>query len=120
MTVEPKHTARHRRAEATRCSGMCTGARFPVAMPADPSISDLRRRVGLFVLVLLTITVGGTFGYVRIEDWTAMEALYMTVITLSTVGFKEVQPLSTGGQLWTMGLIVAGVGAVGYLFKSVG
>jgi len=89
-------------------------------MPADPTVSDLRRRVGLFVLVLLTITLGGTFGYVGIEGWTAMEALYMTVITLSTVGFKEVRPLSPGGQLWTMGLIVAGVGAVGYLFKSVG
>lgn len=89
-------------------------------MPTEPPTSDLRHRMSLFVLVLLTITVGGTYGYVRIEGWTVMESLYMTVITLSTVGFKEVRPLTPGGQLWTMGLIVAGVGALGYLFKSVG
>lgn len=90
-------------------------------MPDHPtSIGDLRRRVALFVLVLLLITSGGTIGYVALEGWTAMEGLYMTVITLSTVGFKEVRPLSPGGQAWTMTLIVAGVGAVGYLFKSVG
>jgi voltage-gated potassium channel len=88
-------------------------------MPVSP-ISELRRRIALYALVVLTITVAGTVGYVVFEGWTIMEGLYMTVITLSTVGFKEVRPLSPGGQAWTMALIVAGIGALGYLFKSVG
>lgn len=81
---------------------------------------DLRRRVALYLVVVSTITLTGTLGYIAIEGWSVMEGLYMTVITLSTVGFKEVRPLSPAGQAWTMMLIVAGVGALGYLFKSVG
>lgn len=74
----------------------------------------------LYVLVVLAITATGSLGYVLIEGWPLMDGLYMTVITLSTVGFKEVRNLSPAGQAWTMTLIVAGVGALGYLFKSVG
>jgi len=89
-------------------------------MPPVSPVFELRRRIALYVFVVLAITVTGTVGYMLLEGWTVMESLYMTVITLSTVGFKEVRPLGPGGQAWTMALIVAGVGALGYLFKSVG
>lgn len=89
-------------------------------MTADSAVTELRRRISLYVTVVLMITAIGTTGYVVFEEWTVMESLYMTVITLSTVGFKEVRPLSSAGQAWTMALIVAGIGALGYLFKSVG
>ena len=39
------------------------------------------------------------------EGWSFMEALYITVITLTTVGYKEVRELDTSGQLWTMALL---------------
>jgi len=89
-------------------------------MAQESPVAELRRRVALYGIVVLTITVAGTMGYVFFEGWTVMEGLYMTVITLSTVGFKEVRDLSPVGEAWTIALIVAGVGALGYLFKSVG
>jgi voltage-gated potassium channel len=89
-------------------------------MSTPSPFGDLRRRVALYLVVVCAITLAGTLGYVAIEGWTVLEGLYMTVITLSTVGFREVRPLSSVGQAWTMMLIVAGVGALGYLFKSVG
>jgi voltage-gated potassium channel len=91
-----------------------------MAQAPDPVLTELRNRIGLFVLVLLVIAAVGMIGYMVLEHWTAMESLYMTVITLSTVGFKEVRPLGPAGEAFTIGLIVAGVGAVGYFFKSVG
>jgi len=54
-----------------------------------------------------------------LEGWRAIDALYMTVITLSTVGFGEVRPLSTEGRLFTTALIVSGVASVGYLFSAI-
>ncbi|MBN2321760.1 MAG: potassium channel protein [Acidobacteria bacterium] len=57
----------------------------------------------------------GTAGYVLIEDhWTFMEAAYMSVVTIFTVGFKEVRPLSPPGQLFTMAIIITGVGTAVY------
>ena len=69
----------------------------------------------LFVLILL----GGTIGYILIEDWPFMDALYMTVITLTTVGYGEVQRVSSGGRVFTMALIILGVGFVFYMAGSV-
>lgn len=75
------------------------------------ALERLARVVGL----LLALTVAGTLGYRLIEGWPWSEALYMTVITLSTVGFQEVQPLSGAGRLFTVSLIVAGSGVAIYL-----
>jgi voltage-gated potassium channel len=47
-----------------------------------------------------------------------MEALYMTVINLTTVGYREVRELDTIGQLWTMGLLITGVGTLFYAAVS--
>ena len=55
-----------------------------------------------------------------IERWSFIDALYMTTITLATVGFSEVQPLSTVGRLFTIGLILTGVGTVAYGFGVIG
>jgi voltage-gated potassium channel len=61
---------------------------------------------------------GGTLGYVVIEDWTPFEALYMTTITLATVGYSEVHNLSQRGQIFTILLIVFGVGLIAYTLGS--
>lgn len=83
-------------------------------------ISEVRTRLVRFVLVLVGITALGTAGFVLIEGWRVADASYMTVITLSTVGYGEVRPLSEAGRLFTTGLIMAGVGSVAYLFSAVG
>ena len=67
-------------------------------------------------LALLTIiTVIGIAGYVVIEGWTLTEAAYMLVITLFTIGYEEVHPLSTNGMYLTILVIVTGVGTSIYL-----
>ncbi|MBT0652137.1 potassium channel family protein [Geomobilimonas luticola] len=73
-------------------------------------------KISVFVLGLL-ISVGVT-GYMGIEGWNFLDALYMTVITLGTVGFREVHDLSDAGKLFTVGLIVVGVSVLGYIVGS--
>ena len=77
------------------------------------------RRVARAVAVLAGILAAGTVGYVVIEGWTALDALYMTVITIATVGFREVAELSDAGRIFTMGLILAGVGGLAYSFGAI-
>jgi len=63
--------------------------------------------------ILIVIIIIGTSGYLFIEDdWTVTEALYMTVITISTVGFGEINSLSPSGRLFTVFLIFSGFGTV--------
>jgi len=68
----------------------------------------------LAVLLLVGVLAGGTVGYMVIEGWSAWDAFYMTVTTVATVGFREVHPLSLGGQVFTILLIFCGVGTAFY------
>lgn len=68
-----------------------------------------RRSLLLAVLVLVAIVGLGTGGYVVIEGWTVADALWMVAITLTTIGYGEVQPLSPEGRLFTMAYIAAGL-----------
>jgi voltage-gated potassium channel len=65
-------------------------------------------------LALGVIATVGVLGYMLFEGWSFIDALYMTVITLTTVGYKEVRELDTTGQLWTMALLITGVGTLFY------
>ena len=72
-------------------------------------------RTGLWVLAaIVAVVVVGTVGYTLIEGWGPLDSLYMTVITIFTVGFGEVHPLSTAGSVFTLALIVGGVGTILY------
>src|SRR5208282_5430397 len=77
------------------------------------------RRFVLAVIVLLFLTAVGTAGYIMIAGMSLIDAVYMSVVTISTVGFEEVKPLSPAGRLFTIGLIVTGVGTALYLFAVV-
>lgn len=72
----------------------------------------------LDLFIFFLILIGGCIGFVVIEGWDVLEALYMTVITLTTVGFQEVHPLSPAGKIFTMFLIVSGVGFILYFLSS--
>jgi voltage-gated potassium channel len=65
----------------------------------------------LFVL-MAGVVLYGVAGYMLLEGWSFIDALYMTAITLTTVGFREVRPLDTGGRIFTMTLIAFGAGLV--------
>lgn len=77
------------------------------------------QRPALAALILTFIIVGGTLGYVLVEGWEPWDALYMTVITITTVGYRELHPLSRAGEGFTMVLLFVGVGAALYTFTLV-
>jgi len=79
---------------------------------------DPVRHLKISVIILLLLVSAGTAGYMTIEHWRLLDALYMTVITLGTVGFKEVHDLSDTGKVFTMSLIVVGVSVLGYIVGS--
>ncbi len=73
----------------------------------------------LVALACLTFVLGGgIIGYTVIENWTVLDALYMTIITVATVGYREVGPLSKAGEVFTMVLIILGIGFVAYSFGT--
>lgn len=77
------------------------------------------RHIFTAVIVLGCVLVAGVVGYALIEDMSFTQALYMTVITISGVGFSEVKDLGTGGIYFTIFLIVTGVSAVLFLLATV-
>lgn len=69
--------------------------------------------VRVWLLVVLLVVAIGTAGYSLLFGWDASDALFMTVITLTTVGFEEVRKLTNFPErLWTMAMAVAGVGII--------
>lgn len=77
----------------------------------------LRRFVIGFVLLLTTI-ITGIIGFMVISDYTFMEAYYMTIITLASVGYNEVKPLDEAGKLFTTILILFNMGIFAYAITS--
>ena len=69
-------------------------------------VSHPQRRFWKTAVALIGLLLLGTSGFWLLEGMEVLDALYMAVITLSTVGFGEVQPLSAGGKLFTMVLIL--------------
>jgi voltage-gated potassium channel len=76
------------------------------------------RRIATAVVALAVLVAVGTTGYIAIEGWPLLDALYMTVTTLSTVGFREIHPLSRAGVAFTILLIAFGVGSALYLLTQ--
>jgi voltage-gated potassium channel len=79
------------------------------------AISRLLLALGLLIISL----TGGIVGYMLIEGYTLFDAFYMTVITISTVGFREVKPLTDGGKLFTSFYIVLNLVFFAYLVSTV-
>ncbi|MCC6503214.1 MAG: potassium channel protein [Deltaproteobacteria bacterium] len=70
------------------------------------------------ILVFLVIMAFGVAGLMIIEGWPFLDALYMVVITLSTIGYREVHELSTPGTIFLIGFIILGVGSFLYVVST--
>jgi voltage-gated potassium channel len=73
--------------------------------------------LGIGALILLIFI--GTAGYMLVEEWSFSDSIFMTIISISTVGYSEIHPLSSAGRVFTIFLIVAGVGLAFYILTSV-
>ncbi|PIP70788.1 MAG: potassium channel protein [Nitrospirae bacterium CG22_combo_CG10-13_8_21_14_all_44_11] len=79
----------------------------------------LRKRL-IFALVFITcVVLAGSVGYMLIEGWSCLDSLYMTVITIASVGYKEIHDLSPHGRIFTIILIISGVGSVTYALTTI-
>jgi voltage-gated potassium channel len=81
-------------------------------------MSPLQRLI-VGVCAFIAIVAIGVVGYAVIEGWSFLDSLYMTVITITTVGFAEVHPLSQAGQIFSIFLIVGGVGGAIYALTGI-
>lgn len=78
------------------------------------------KKLQLAFVTILIVVLAGVIGFSIFEDMTPLEALYMTVITLSTVGFGEIQPLHTSGRIFVIILIVVGVASATFTASTLG
>ncbi len=76
-------------------------------------------KVYFSLFLLLIIICGGIAGYMLIEQYNFFDALYMTIITVATVGFEEVHPLSDSGKMFTVFLIIISFGTFAYALTSI-
>ncbi len=77
------------------------------------------RNLYLSLAALFAVLAAGVLGFMLIEEYSLLESFYMTVITLSTVGFKEVRPLTDNGQIFTAFLIISSFGIFAYAISVV-
>ncbi|MCL4501844.1 MAG: potassium channel protein, partial [Deltaproteobacteria bacterium] len=76
------------------------------------------RKLVFLVIILIVLLFMGSLGFVWLEGWNYFDALYMTVTTLTTVGYGEVHPLSKIGRVYNMALILAGMGVLFYIVTA--
>lgn len=93
----------------------CSGARRSPDL-TQTSARDPRKRLAWAIAGLTALIVVGSAGYMTLEHYRALDAVFMTVITVSTVGYGEVHPLDAAGQIFTITLIILGVIAFLYTF----
>ena len=108
-----KRSARRPAATSGRAA---SAAEIPASAAA---VNHPTHRVYVAIAVVTALVAAGTGGYMLIERMSFIDAIYMTVITITTVGYEEVKRLDTSGRIFTMGLIFTGVGTAFYLFSSV-
>ncbi len=82
-------------------------------------MKDIRLKIFTPLAALLALCAFGVAGYTIIEGWGVLDSLYMTVITLATIGYGEVHPLNDAGRIFTIVLILGGIGVMTYIFTSI-
>jgi len=82
------------------------------------NVVDARARVATGLAIFGVMLTTGTLGYMLIERWSFLDALFMTVTTVTTVGYREIHPLDTQGRWFTIFLVLFGVGTAFYLLTT--
>jgi voltage-gated potassium channel len=77
------------------------------------------RKIGKGFSILLVVLSLGTTGYMLIEKWSLLDSLYMTVITITTVGYREMGPMSPVGMVFTIFVVFSGMGLIIYILGAV-
>ncbi len=77
----------------------------------------VRKKLGITLLLFLLLVIFGMFGYRYLEGWSFLDSIYMTIITIATIGFGETHPLDTKGKIFTIFLIIVGLGGATYFFS---
>lgn len=90
---------------------------MPLSQASERKYKRIRKELQFGVIYLVGLNVLGTLWYTYIEGWKLHDAVYMTVITLATVGYQEINPLGIRGRMFTITLIVLGVLGLGYLIN---
>lgn len=80
---------------------------------------NTRRRFITAISGFVIVVTTGTAGYMLIEGWSFIDSLYMTIITISTVGFEEVHTLDTAGRAFNIFIIIGGTAVMLYTLTSV-
>ncbi len=76
-----------------------------------------KNKIIIISIIAFTLTAIGVYAYMKLENYSFINALYMVVITMSTVGFGEIEPLSDTGRLFTIFLIITSIGIFGYIIS---
>ena len=87
---------------------------LPLSSPAGAPVQSLYHALALILLLLVL----GTLGYMGLEGWGVLDSLWMVAITLATIGYAEVHPLSDPGRIFTLALIVGWFGLGTYALSS--
>ncbi len=77
------------------------------------------RRIYSAIIVLILVIVLSTLGYMLLENMNLIDALYMTIISMTTTGFQEVKSLSHIGRILTMGVIIVGISLLGFVATQI-
>lgn len=80
---------------------------------------EVARRFLVPALLILSTILVGMGGYMLIEGWPLVDALYMTILTLTTIGYGEPFPLSSAGEIFTIGMMLATIAVAGYALSTV-
>jgi len=72
------------------------------------------RQLRIAAVLLVTVVLAATAGYVALERWTWFDAFYMTITTITTIGGGEPQPMDVVGKSWTIGVVAVGFGTLTY------
>ncbi|MCB0462960.1 MAG: potassium channel protein [Flavobacteriaceae bacterium] len=86
---------------------------------ANPLIKVFRSKINTAIILLVALLGVGVIGFKTMTNYTWIDSLYMTVITITTVGFGEVKPLDPESKIFTIFLILASVVIVGYAIKVI-
>ena len=81
-------------------------------------MTGIRKKLFLSIWLIIFINAFGVIGYMMIEGWNFRDSLFMTVITITTVGYAEVHDLTPAGEIFTIVLLIVGVGIILYLLGT--